>query len=125
MIRHPGEPGEVGPGVVQEAGPVADADIPLAITHADMNAAHECGVAVPLAQSIPWLVRYRDAWWVVYEQGWLRVIDDLAGTDLNQLSARLARAEAAADRDAAIDGGSRALRGGRDRAADQARGPGS
>ena len=77
----------------------ADAQIPLAVTHAEMNAAYDSGAAVPLGQSVSWLVRYRDAWWVVYERGWLRIADDITAADLDQAAARLTQAEAVAARD--------------------------
>jgi hypothetical protein len=54
---------------------------------------------VPLGQSVSWLVRYRHAWWVVYERGWLRTTDDLTEADLDMAAARLTQAEAAAARD--------------------------
>jgi hypothetical protein len=72
---------------------------PLAVTHAEMNAAYDSGEAVPLGQSVSWLVRYRDAWWVVYERGWLRIADEITAADLDQAAARLTRAEAAVARD--------------------------
>jgi hypothetical protein len=40
-----------------------------------MNTAYLSGQAVPLAQSVSWLVRYEGSWWVIYERGWLRVTD--------------------------------------------------
>ena len=73
--------------------------IPLAVTHAKMNAAYDNGEAVPLGQSVSWLVRYRDAWWVVYERGWLRIADAITAADLDQAAARLTQAEAADARD--------------------------
>jgi len=76
--------------------------VPLAVTHAEMNAAYDSGEAVPLAQSVSWLVRYRDAWWVVYERGWLRIADDITAADLDQAAARLTQAEAVAARDTDI-----------------------
>lgn len=69
-----------------------------------MDAAYEAGEAVPLGQAISWLARYRDAWWVVYERGWLRVTEKSTEADLDQLAARLTTAEAAAACDAAIRG---------------------
>ena len=61
-----------------------------------MNAAYDSGAAVPLGQSVSWLVRYRDAWWVVYERDWLRIADEITAADLDQAAARLTQAEAAA-----------------------------
>ena len=66
---------------------------PLEITHAQMNAAHDNGDAVPFTQSIPWLVRYDDSWWVVYERGWLRITDELAATDIDQRAAQMPGAD--------------------------------
>ena len=82
------------------AAPADAADqIPFAVTHAEMNAAYDNGEAVPLGQSVSWLVRYRDAWWVVYERGWLRIADDITAADLDMAAARLAQAETTAARD--------------------------
>ena len=75
---------------------------PLAISHTQMNAAYDTGEAVPLAQSCSWLVRYHDAWWVVYEHGWLRVTDNATAEDLDQAATRLNEAEAVDDRDNAV-----------------------
>jgi hypothetical protein len=66
-----------------------------------VNAAYDSGEAVPLGQSVSWLVRYRDAWWVVYERDWLRIADDTTAADLDQAAARLTQAETAAARDTA------------------------
>jgi hypothetical protein len=74
---------------------------PLAISHAEMNAAIDQGDAAPLSQSHGWLARYLDAWWVEYEGGWLRVIDDAAVRELEQVATRLAEASAVAAADAA------------------------
>jgi hypothetical protein len=78
--------------------------MPLELSHADMNAAYDSGQAVPFAQAVPWLVRYQDAWWVVYEGGWLRVVDDPTAEDLDRRAAQMTNADAAAARDAAIRG---------------------
>jgi hypothetical protein len=99
MIRYPDGPGEHGSGTAQQAPPPADPGTPLAVSHAEMNAAHEDGTAVLLAESVSWLARYQDAWWVVYEHGWLRITDDLASADLDQVSARLRAAEETAGGD--------------------------
>jgi hypothetical protein len=87
--------------VASAPGTLGDAadQVPLAVTHVEMNAAYDSGEAVPLGQSVSWLVRYRSAWWVVYERGWLRIADEITAADLDQAAARLAQAEAAAARD--------------------------
>jgi hypothetical protein len=55
----------------------------LEVTHAEMNAAHDSGEAIPFTEAIPWLVRYDNSWWVVYDHGWLRITDTLTATDLD------------------------------------------
>ena len=70
--------------------------LPAAITHAAMNAAFDEGAAALLSGAANWVVRYRDAWWVVYEHGWLRITDAATAADLDQAAGRLAQAEAAA-----------------------------
>ena len=66
------------------------------MTHAAMNAAYDNGDAIPLGPAVAWLTRYREAWWVVYEHGWLRITDAATAQDLDQAAGRLAQAEAAA-----------------------------
>ena len=78
------------------ARPAAEApagDRVLEISHAQMDAAHNDGEAIPFAQSVPWLVRYDGSWWVVYERGWLRVTDELTATDIDQRAAQLPEAD--------------------------------
>jgi hypothetical protein len=82
----------------------AQDDLPLAVTHAAMNAAFDKQQAVPLSVSVAWLVRYREAWWVVYERGWLRITDTVTAEDLDQAAARLLQAESAATDDAGTSG---------------------
>ena len=71
---------------------------PTAMTHAAMNAAFDEGAAVLLSEAVNWVVRHRDAWWVVYEHGWLRVTDTATAEDLDQAAGRLAQAEEVARR---------------------------
>jgi hypothetical protein len=61
----------------------------MCIGHREMDAAIRGGRAVPLGASVPWLTRYRAAWWVVIEGGWLRIDDGLTADDLDSASARL------------------------------------
>ena len=74
----------------------AQDQLPPAMTHAAMNAAFDEGAAVLLSGAVNWVVRHRDAWWVVYEHGWLRITDAATAEDLDQAAGRLAQAEAAA-----------------------------
>jgi len=85
-------PGDESASVPQAERDVS-ADRPLEISHAQMNGAHDRGEAIPFASSVPWLVRYDDSWWVVYERGWLRVTDEPTAADLDQRSARMRAAE--------------------------------
>jgi hypothetical protein len=80
----------------------ASASLPLELTHAQMNAACDRGQAVPFAQAIGWLARYRDAWWVVYEGGWLRITDTATTRNLDQRAAQMTEADTHAARQAAI-----------------------
>ena len=97
MTKHPqGTPAKAAPDsapATAAAGPVPAPDLPLAVTHATMNAAYDNGEAVPLAAAMAWLTRYQDSWWVVYERGWLRVTDIATAQDLDQAAARLANAD--------------------------------
>lgn len=89
MVTNPAEDTAPAP-----AAALSDpADLPLAMTHAAMNAAYDSGDAVPLGTAAAWLVRYREAWWVVYERGWLRVTDTAAAEELDEAASRLKRVE--------------------------------
>jgi hypothetical protein len=74
---------------------------PLEITHGEMNAAIDQGHAVPLSHSQGWLIRYRDDWWIEWENGWLGVTDDNATRDLDMIAERLAAVGEVAAHDAA------------------------
>lgn len=97
MTRNTGSHGASGslPPADAAAAQATEKELPLVITHADMDAAFERGDAVPVTQSIGWLMRHRDAWWVIYEEGWLRVIEGPIATSIDQLYPRLAAAETA------------------------------
>ena len=69
-----------------------------------MDAAVSTADATPLALSGGWLTRYRDAWWVQSEMGWLRITDEATMADIDHVAARLA--EIADD----ADGGASELR---------------
>lgn len=76
---------------------VQSADEIPAVSHAEMNAAYERGDAVFLSRSISWVMRYRDAWWVVFDHGWLCIVEGLVDPDLGAITARLTAAEQIAD----------------------------
>jgi hypothetical protein len=75
------------------------------MSHHEMNVAYLSGLAVPLAQSVSWLVRYQGSWWVVYEGGWLRITDDLVEADIDSCHSRLTEAAGAANREVGLDVG--------------------
>jgi hypothetical protein len=72
------------------------------MSHGEMNTAYLSGQAVPLAQSVSWLVRYQGSWWVVYERGWLRVTDDLVEADIDSCASLIADATGGSAREADI-----------------------
>jgi hypothetical protein len=61
------------------------------ISYREMNAALCRGTAVVLDPSVPWVVRYRDAWWVVCPDGWVKITDQLAVGDIGSARAPLLR----------------------------------
>jgi hypothetical protein len=71
--------------------------LPTVMTHAAMNAAFDEGTAALLSAAVAWLVPHREAWWVVYEHGWLRITGAATVQDLDQAAIRLAQADAAAE----------------------------
>jgi type VI protein secretion system component VasK len=79
----PGPPGESS-----EAG-----DLPPRVTHGQMAVAVARGTAVPLATAWWWLLRWRRAWWVSSEHGWLRVTDQRTHDDLEDIAARFRAAD--------------------------------
>ena len=83
----PEEPGHDHPG---------QDHLPPVLTHAAMNAAFDEGTAALLSAAVGWVVRHRDAWWVAYEHGWLRITDAATIQDLDQAAARLAQADGVA-----------------------------
>jgi hypothetical protein len=111
MTVHPSDHGQdtgTSPRFAETAaGPPEE--LPLITGHAEMDGAFQRGLAVPVTESIGWLMRYRGAWWVIFEDGWLRVIEGPVADSISRLHPRLAAAEAAA-REAA-DRASRAARG--------------
>lgn len=79
------------------AGP----EVPKIISHAEMNAACDQDLAVPLGQVIRYILRYLDHWWVPFEGGWLRADPTLAAM-LDADSARMTAQDAIVARNAAI-----------------------
>jgi hypothetical protein len=77
---------------------------PLEIGHDQMNDALRAGIGVPLGQGLPWVTRFFDAWWVEYEGGWLRVVDDQVTAELDDVAARLAAATTIASGDVPVPG---------------------
>ena len=93
MNPHRDRPAGGDTAAAQSAPEASAGDRVLEIGHAQMNAAHDNGEAIPFAETVPWLVRYDDSWWVVYENGWLRITDELTATDIDQRAAQVPDAE--------------------------------
>lgn len=96
MNRHPSEYGTGSSPRPADTASGPEGELPLITGHAEMDTAFERGVAVPVSQSIGWLMRYRGAWWVIFEKGWLRVIKGPIADTIDRLHPRIAAAEAAA-----------------------------
>lgn len=96
-------PGEHAQQMAPEGASAPEPALPLVITHSEMDSAFERGEATPVGQSIGWLMRHRKAWWVIYEDGWLRLIESTVTEQIDQLYPRLAKAEAQAAAEAARD----------------------
>ena len=75
-------------GPHEDAAPAGDSRARV-MSHWEMNTAYLSGLAVLLAQSVSWLVRYQGSWWVVFEGGWLRITDDLVEADIDTCASRL------------------------------------
>ena len=58
MKPHGDHPAGTDTAGAQPAAQASAGDQPLEITHAQMNATHENGEAVPFSQTAPWLIRY-------------------------------------------------------------------
>jgi hypothetical protein len=89
------------PGVGNEtATPPGQEPAPggLGVSHQEMDNARARGEARPFAGGVTWIARYKDAWWIAYEGGWLRVVDEPLQADLDRNSARLEATESAAAR---------------------------
>jgi len=96
-------------GPHDDAAPTGDSRARV-MSHWKMNAAYLSGQAVPFAQSVSWLVRYRGSWWVVFEHGWLCITDDLVEADIETCASRLTKAPG----DSTHEVGTRAACGKRD-----------
>lgn len=98
-------PGQHGTGTEQPpvgtTHPPGNEEMPLILSHGEMNTAIEHGTAFPVTSATGWLMRYRDSWWVIYEDGWLRLITSTVTDRLDRLYPRLAEAEAQAAAEAA------------------------
>jgi hypothetical protein len=75
-----------------ESPPGDTETIPFEITHAQMSVAVSAGAVVSLGRGFPWVARYLDAWWIEYEDGWLRITDEHSAAEFDDLTKRLAAA---------------------------------
>jgi hypothetical protein len=93
-----------GDGGLEPRRTATEDDLALKITRAQMDAAVSAGDAIPLALSGGWLTRYRDAWWVQSEVGWLHITDEATTADIDHVAVRLAEIADDADGGAAGHG---------------------
>lgn len=73
-----------------------------AVSHQEMDAAFARGEALLLNRSMPWLMRFRDSWWVVFNHGWIRIVDGLMSDDVENAAVRLTAAADIADAERAV-----------------------
>jgi hypothetical protein len=84
------------------ATPPPASEPPLTIiSHAEMNAAMDQGLATPLGRSIGFAVHFQGTWWIHYEGGWIRTDQELADR-LDEEAVRITEQDAIAARNAAI-----------------------
>ena len=88
------------PGKQAKKTPAAS-EVPEIISHADMNAAVDQDLAVPLGQVVRYILRYLGHWWIPFEGGWIRADPALAAM-LDAESARMTAQDAIVARNAAI-----------------------
>ncbi|MFG1878029.1 hypothetical protein ACGFIV_24560 [Sphaerisporangium sp. NPDC049003] len=74
---------------------------PVIISHAEMNRAFDQGLVSPLGQTIAYVVRYQDTWWIHFEKGWVRSDNKLADM-LDAEAARITAQDTIVARKAAI-----------------------
>lgn len=95
------------PGQHESADPAATngrdgADLPLVLSYRDMNTATDQGQVTVLGTTAGYVVRYRDAWWIADDRGWVRVtVTDIAAA-LDAEKQRLEIQDAIVARTAAI-----------------------
>jgi hypothetical protein len=70
----------------------ASEDLPLFLSHDEMTLAREQGTVSLLSGEIDGIARHLAAWWVEYERGWLRIVDEQVLSDLDRAADRLGSA---------------------------------
>jgi hypothetical protein len=88
------------PATTDPAAPPANPVLEL--SHAAMNLAYRDGLSTLFGLTVPWIMRYQDSWWVLYEGGWLRITDQPTAADLDRLAVQMSQADVTAARDNAI-----------------------
>jgi regulator of RNase E activity RraA len=51
-----------------------ECELPLVLSFSDMNKATDHGQVTVLGSTAGYVVKYRDAWWIADDRGWVRVI---------------------------------------------------
>jgi regulator of RNase E activity RraA len=79
-----------------------DSELPLVLSFSDMNKATEHGQVTVLGSTAGYVVKYRDAWWIADDRGWVRVIVDDIAAVLDAEHERTSAQDAIIARNAAI-----------------------
>lgn len=70
--------------------PATDEPLPLRLTFEQMVEAQRQGLAAPFSPTVQQITRYREAWWVVYERGWLLITDGDVADEITLRATELA-----------------------------------
>ena len=74
--------------------PEPEQELPLRLSHDEMTRALDQGTARILSPDIDGIIHHTGTWWIEYERGWLRIIDEHVLLDLDRAGRRLAAARA-------------------------------
>lgn len=69
--------------------------LPLLMPGNRMRAEQDHGRVRPLCRSIPEIIRYAGSWWLLSDEGWLRINDQFLAERLDRIAMRLDVAEEA------------------------------
>jgi regulator of RNase E activity RraA len=79
-----------------------DGELPLVLSFDEMNTATGHGQVTVLGSTAGYVVKYRDAWWIADNRGWVRVIVDDVAAVFDAEHDRMSAQDAIIARNAAI-----------------------